>query len=145
MMLTDTDIIGLNAVNFGRRNNKRFMRLDKLIPRQVIFDGFEGKIGDVFLFAGLKYNIILQRFGKKKWRKQVKKVIALLSAALEPDDIVIGGGNVEKLGKLPAGCRHGDNENAFIGGFRLWDAPHNRNTLVRRKKTSSRRQGKPSQ
>lgn len=87
----------------------------------------------------------LQRFGKKKWRKHVRKVIALLSAALEPDDIVIGGGNVEKLGKLPAGCRPGDNGNAFIGGFRLWEAPHHRKTPARRKNTSSRRQGKPSQ
>lgn len=88
-------------------------------------------------------NAALQRFGKRKWRKHVRKVIALLSAALEPDDIVIGGGNVEKLGTLPAGCRPGDNGNAFIGGFRLWVAPHRRKTPVRRKKTSSR-QGKPN-
>jgi polyphosphate glucokinase len=40
--------------------------------------------------------------------------------ALEPDDVVLGGGNVKKLKELPAGCRAGDNANAFVGGFRLW-------------------------
>jgi polyphosphate glucokinase len=47
-------------------------------------------------------------------------VIALLRAALLPDDIVMGGGNAEHVGELPEGCRLGDNANAFVGGFRLW-------------------------
>ncbi len=64
----------------------------------------------------------LDRFGKKKWRKQVVDVVAQLVAALEPDDVVLGGGNVKKLKELPPGCRAGDNGNAFLGGFRLWDA-----------------------
>lgn len=63
----------------------------------------------------------LRRLGKKKWRKQVAKVIDVLVAAFEPDDVVIGGGNVKKLDALPPPCRVGDNANAFAGGFRLWD------------------------
>jgi polyphosphate glucokinase len=63
----------------------------------------------------------LERFGKKKWRRQVADVVALLIAALEPDDTVIGGGNVAKLDVLPPQCRAGDNSNAFRGGFRLWE------------------------
>jgi len=59
--------------------------------------------------------------GKKKWRKHVADVIAQLSAALEPDDVVLGGGNVKHLDALPAGCRTGDNANAFLGGFRAWE------------------------
>ena len=47
-------------------------------------------------------------------------VVKRLVAALEPDDVVLGGGDVKKLKKLPHGCRVGDNANAFIGGFRLW-------------------------
>lgn len=43
-----------------------------------------------------------------------------LSAALEPDEVVIGGGNVERLENLPPKCRRGDNAMAFEGGFRLW-------------------------
>ncbi|HLJ12831.1 MAG TPA: ROK family protein [Planctomycetaceae bacterium] len=63
----------------------------------------------------------LERLGKKKWRKYVENVVAVLSAALEPEDIVLGGGNVRKLKTLPEGCRAGDNANAFRGGFRLWE------------------------
>ncbi len=62
-----------------------------------------------------------ERLGKKKWRRHVTDVVSRLIAALEPDDVVIGGGNVNKLNKLPEGCRRGDNANAFRGGFRLWE------------------------
>ena len=61
-----------------------------------------------------------ERLGKKKWRQQVADVIARLMAALEPEYVVLGGGNVKKLQELPPGCRAGDNANAFLGGFRLW-------------------------
>jgi polyphosphate glucokinase len=63
----------------------------------------------------------LDGHGEKKWRHYVADVVALLIAALEPDDVVLGGGNVKKLKELPAGCRAGDNANAFRGGFRLWE------------------------
>ena len=62
----------------------------------------------------------LKRLGKKRWRRHVAAVVELLKAALEPDDVVIGGGNARKLAELPPGGRLGDNANAFIGGFRLW-------------------------
>ena len=63
----------------------------------------------------------LEKHGKKKWRQHVADVVARLIAALEPDDVVLGGGNVKKLKELPPGCRAGDNANAFLGGFRLWE------------------------
>jgi len=63
----------------------------------------------------------LEKSGKKKWRRDVADVVARLIAALEPDDVVIGGGNVRILKELPPGCRVGDNANAFSGGFRLWE------------------------
>jgi polyphosphate glucokinase len=63
----------------------------------------------------------LRKFGKKKWREHVADVVARLQAALEPTDIVIGGGNVSKLKELPPGCRAGENANAFTGGFRMWE------------------------
>jgi polyphosphate glucokinase len=62
----------------------------------------------------------LTRLGKKRWRKLVEDVVERLVAATEPDDIVIGGGNLEHLKKLPQGCRAGNNANAFVGGFRMW-------------------------
>jgi polyphosphate glucokinase len=63
----------------------------------------------------------LERLGKKKWRHEVFEVVSRLKAATEPDYIVLGGGNVRLLDKLPPGCRRGDNANAFKGGFRLWE------------------------
>jgi len=62
----------------------------------------------------------LKRFGKKKWRRHVADVVERLRAALEPDDVVIGGGNAKKLAEPPPGCRLGENSKAFLGGFRLW-------------------------
>ena len=63
----------------------------------------------------------LQRLGKKKWRKTVEDVVNRLKAAMVTDSVVLGGGNSKKLKHLPAGARLGDNHNAFIGGFRLWE------------------------
>lgn len=62
----------------------------------------------------------LQERGKKKWRRTVDDVVTRLAAAMQPDTVVIGGGNVKKLKTLPPGCRTGLNANAFRGGFRLW-------------------------
>jgi polyphosphate glucokinase len=63
----------------------------------------------------------LEKRGKKKWTKDVFAAVEQLAAAMEPDEVVLGGGGVDKLDELPDGCRRGENENAFLGGFRLWD------------------------
>jgi polyphosphate glucokinase len=68
----------------------------------------------------------LAKHGKSNWRRHVADVVRLLVAALEPDDVVLGGGNAKELKRLPQGCRLGNNANAFLGGFRLW-----RNTRAR--------------
>lgn len=62
----------------------------------------------------------LERSGKKKWRKHVATITKQLKAALEADYVVLGGGNSKKLKKLPPGTLLGNNENAFLGGFRMW-------------------------
>jgi polyphosphate glucokinase len=62
----------------------------------------------------------LERLGKKKWRRRVAEIVKELSTALEPDYVVIGGGNARKLARLPRGARLGDNAFAFTGGLRLW-------------------------
>ncbi len=91
------------------------MELAHLRYRKRSFEYYVGKRG-------------LELQGKKKWRKRVADVVAKLVAALEPDDIVLGGGNVKKLIELPPGCRAGDNANAFVGGFRLWEEPSEHKT-----------------
>jgi len=63
----------------------------------------------------------LKRLGKAHWRKSVVDVVERLRAAFGAEDVVIGGGNVAKLKEPPPGARFGDNANAFVGGFRLWN------------------------
>jgi glucoamylase len=52
--------------------------------------------------------------------EQVRKVVVELRAALEAEHVVLGGGNAKKLKKLPPSSVLGDNQNAFVGGFRIW-------------------------
>ena len=62
----------------------------------------------------------LKRLGKKKWRQRVADVVKQLRTAMQAEYVVLGGGNAKLLNKLPAWARRGDNANAFVGGFRLW-------------------------
>lgn len=87
------------------------MELSHLPYRKRTFEDYVGLRG-------------LDKLGKKKWRECVNDVVARLHAALEPDEIVIGGGNAALLVQLPAGCRRGLNSSAFAGGFRLWEKTH---------------------
>jgi polyphosphate glucokinase len=84
------------------------MELGHLPFRKATFEDYVGERG-------------LKRLGKKKWHKAVLEVIEQLTAALEPDYVVLGGGNAKRLGDLPANVRLGGNDNAFVGAFRLWD------------------------
>ena len=84
------------------------MELGHLPYKKGTYEDYVGKAG-------------LERRGKKKWRRDVADVVARLITALEPEDTVLGGGNVQKLKVLPPCCRAGDNDNAFRGGFRLWE------------------------
>ena len=84
------------------------MELGHLPYKKGTYEDYAGRAG-------------LERHGKKKWQRDVADVVARLISALEPDDTVLGGGNVKKLEALPPRCRAGDNANAFRGGFRLWE------------------------
>ena len=83
----------------------------------------------------------LKKHGKKKWRKHVEDVAEQFMAALEPDDVVLGGGNVNNLKVLPPGCRKGDSANAFLGGFRLWKEAGARQGSTRATPRPGRRKG----
>jgi len=91
------------------------MELGHLPYRDATFEDYVGERGQ-------------QRDGLRKWRKRVADVVARLQAALLPDEVVLGGGNVRALKTLPPGCRAGDNANAFAGGFRLWPDAARRKT-----------------
>jgi predicted NBD/HSP70 family sugar kinase len=70
-------------------------------------------------YVGLR---ALQRLGKKRWTEHVEWVVKHFSSVLDADYVVLGGGNVRQLATLPKNCLAGDNENAFVGGFRLWES-----------------------
>ena len=84
------------------------MELGHLPYKKATFEDYVGSAG-------------LGKRGKRRWRLDVADVVARLSAALEPEYVVLGGGNARKLDALPPNARLGSNENAFTGGFRLWD------------------------
>jgi polyphosphate glucokinase len=84
------------------------MELGHLTYKQATYEDFLGLKG-------------LKKLGIRKWRAFVREVVSRFIPALELDDVVIGGGNVNKLDRLPPGCRAGDNAHAFRGGFLLWE------------------------
>ena len=61
-----------------------------------------------------------RRLGDARWRRKVMDVIEQLRYAFEVDYVVVGGGNAARLERLPRYVRLGDNDNAFLGGLRLW-------------------------
>jgi polyphosphate glucokinase len=63
----------------------------------------------------------MKRLGKKNWRRHVADIVERLKNALEVEYVVLGGGNIKYLKTLPPDTRLGDNQNAFAGGFRLWE------------------------
>jgi polyphosphate glucokinase len=85
------------------------MELGHLPYKKATFEDYAGSAG-------------LEKRGRKRWRADVMDIVAKLSAAMEPDYVVLGGGNAKKLNELPANARLGGNADAFTGGFLLWDA-----------------------
>jgi len=73
----------------------------------------------------------LKRLGRRKWQKYVAFGAARMIEAVQPDDVVLGGGNAKKLKKLPKGCRLGSNACAFIGGYRMWENASSRRPPAR--------------
>jgi polyphosphate glucokinase len=62
----------------------------------------------------------LKRYGRKAWEKNVLRVIALMSNAMEAEYVVLGGGNAKLVRELPPHVTVGSNDNAFKGAFQLW-------------------------
>jgi len=118
----------MQALGSYRRGRMLFLGLGTGLGSALIIDGVlepmelahlpYKKVAIVEDYVGIRGR---ERHGTKPWRKEVLDVIARLRAALEPDEVVIGGGNAAKLEALPPGTRLVDNANAFVGGFRLWN------------------------
>jgi len=121
----------MQALGSYKRGSMLFLGLGTGLGSAMIVDGVSEPIELAHLaykhghtyedYVGLRG---LQRMGRKKWERQVGKVVEQLQRALEPQEIVLGGGNSKKLKKLPRGTRLGDNRMAFVGGCKLWTAEH---------------------
>lgn len=116
----------MQALGSYRKGKMLFLGLGTGLGSAMVVDGtvqpmelahLPYKKGTFEDYAGVQ---ALKKRGKKKWRRDVAQIIEQMIAALEPDEVVIGGGNAKKLKEMPPHCRPGDNANAFLGGFRLW-------------------------
>jgi polyphosphate glucokinase len=141
----------MQALGSYRRGKMLFLGLGTGLGSTLIADGIVEpmELGHLPYKKGTYEDYVgmrgLQKRGKKKWRRNVADVVTRLVTALEPDDVVIGGGNVKKLKQLPKGCRMGDNANAFRGGFRLWEkADRRRGSISARTRSPSPQKSKRS-
>ncbi len=123
-LLNDAAMQALGSYEAGRM---LFLGLGTGLGSAMIVDGLlqPMELAHLLYRKGRTYEDYLglggmKRLGKRKWRRHVWAVVDILRKALEPDSVVVGGGNATKLADLPAGVRLGDNANAFVGGFRLW-------------------------
>lgn len=118
----------MQALGSYRKGKMLFLGLGTGLGTALIVDGIVEpmELGHLPYKKGTYEDYVgkrsLEKRGRKKWQKQVFDVVEKMTKALEPDEVVLGGGNTKKLKKLPPLCRAGDNKNAFIGGLRLWHA-----------------------
>ena len=71
----------------------------------------------------------VELLGEKKWKREVTYAVIQLKKAFIADYVVLGGGLVHRLRRLPEGIERGRNENAFLGGIRLWETKRNSREL----------------
>jgi len=122
----------MQALGSYRGGSMLFLGLGAGLGSAMIVDGklqpmelghLPGRKGKVYEDA--VGELARRRLGRKRWQKEVFRVVEVLSAALEPDYVVLGGGNVRRLRRLPPRTFRGNNRHAFAGGIELWrDAGH---------------------
>ncbi|MBY0227793.1 MAG: ROK family protein [Gemmataceae bacterium] len=127
-VINDAAMQALGSYQGGRM---LFLGLGTGLGSALVFDGVVApmELGHLPYKKGRSFEDFvgamgMKRAGRRKWQMAVFDVVARLRAALLPEYVVLGGGNVKKLDELPPGCRAGDNDNAFIGGERLWQDKH---------------------
>lgn len=123
--INDAAMQALGAYEGGKM---LFLGLGTGLGSALIVDGaiWAMELGHLLYADGHTYEDCLgeqgrERLGNKKWRDKVREVVEGFRNALLPDYIVLGGGNAVNLKTLPPQTRRGDNADAFLGGFRLWE------------------------
>lgn len=118
----------MQALGGYRGGKMLFLGLGTGLGSALIVDGVIAamELGHLHCGGGRTYEDYVGELGRKrlgngKWRRKVEDVVEGFRKALLPDDIVLGGGNAARLKRLPREARRGDNADAILGGFRLWD------------------------
>ncbi len=162
VLVVDVGGTNVKILATGQKESRRFPSGPTMTPRSgtMLFLGFGTGLGSALVVNGtvvpmelghLSYKNAtyedyvgargLDRLGRKKWTKHVEYGVDRMIDVLNCDDVVLGGGNVKRLKELPPGCRAGDNANAFLGGFRLWENAGRQRPSTRTKgRTAPRRE-----
>ena len=118
----------MQALGSYRRGRLLFLGLGTGLGAALVLDGLTHPLEiahlpyrDGWTYEDLLGKDALDEVGKKRWRRLVFEIVPRLKAAFQVDEVVLGGGNSKQLAALPAGCRRGDNKNAFAGGLRLFE------------------------
>ena len=122
-------------------NDAAMQALGSYHGRRMLFLGLGTGLGSALLLENLLFplelgdlpyrdrNIIenflgipgIKRLGPKRWKREVIFAVTQLKKSFIADYVVLGGGNVHRFKRLPKGIERGENENAFLGGLRLWE------------------------
>lgn len=122
-------------------NDAAMQALGSYHGRRMLFLGLGTGLGSALLLEGLLFPLELgdlpyrdrdiienflgipgiKRLGLKKWKREVIFAATQLKKSFIADYVVLGGGNVHRFRRLPKGIERGENENAFLGGLRLWE------------------------
>ena len=118
----------MQAVGSYRGGSMLFLGLGTGLGTTLIVDGTIAamELAHLPYQDGASYEEVLgaggrKRLGEARWQQAVFDVVQRFREALLPDEIVLGGGNAQRLPALPEQTRRGSNANALIGGFRLWE------------------------
>lgn len=133
-MVNDADMQGLALVSgkgiefvftFGTGVGTSLFRDGELMPHMELAhhpmrgnETYEDYLGEA----------ALEKVGKKRWNRRVRKALKLVEILLRPDRIYLGGGNSRHVEQdLSDSVIIGSNEAGLMGGAELWrsrKAPH---------------------
>src|SRR6266480_3525191 len=99
-------------------NDAAMQALGSYHDGRMLFLGLGTGLGSALAFENMLFPLEL---GEEEWKREVIFAVTQLKKSFIADYVVLGGGNVHRFDQLPEGIERGKNENAFLGGLRLWE------------------------
>jgi polyphosphate glucokinase len=126
-VVNDAALPALGSYKGGRM---LFIGLGTGVGAVLIVDGIMALLTLDYLeyLAGNRYGDYLakkslRRLGRAAWERHVHEAMKRLKAFFGVDYIVLGGGNVDQLERVPRAAVLTNQDAAFAGGRLLWDGP----------------------